>query len=111
MNSEKAYVEARERYAGYGIDAELAIEKALAIPVSLHCWQTDDVGGFEHKPEGLDGGGIMATGNYPGRARNGDEARSDLAKAMSLIPGALRVNIHACYAETDRFVDRDELDA
>ncbi|MGA1530008.1 MAG: L-rhamnose isomerase [Kiritimatiellia bacterium] len=111
MKSQQAYLEARDRYARYGIDTDVAIEKALAIPVSLHCWQTDDVGGFEHKPEGLDGGGIMATGNYPGRARNGDEARSDLAKAMSLIPGALRVNVHACYAETDRFVDRDELDA
>ena len=76
----------------------------------MHCWQTDDIGGLETKPKGLDGGGIMATGNHPGRARNGDEVRSDCAKAMALIPGALRINIHACYAETGgKVVDRDEL--
>lgn len=105
------YQEAKARYAEFGIDTDAAISAALQVPISLHCWQTDDVGGFETRPEGLDGGGIMATGNYPGRARTGDEARADLAKAMSLIPGAQRVNIHACYSETDHFVDRDQLDA
>lgn len=107
----KEYELARERYAAFGIQTDEAIAKVLKIPVSLHCWQADDVAGFEAKPAGLDGGGILSTGNYPGRARNGDEARADLAKAMSLIPGTQRVNVHACYSETDRFVDRDEMDA
>ncbi|TFG40395.1 MAG: L-rhamnose isomerase, partial [Syntrophobacterales bacterium] len=110
MNIDKAYELAKERYAAFGIDTDAAIAKALEIPISLHCWQADDVAGFETKPKGLDGGGIMATGNYPGRARNGDEARSDIEKAMSLIPGAQRVNVHASYAETDHYVDRDEMD-
>lgn len=108
---EQAYALAKERYADMGIDTDAAIEKALGIAISLHCWQTDDVAGFETKPAGLDGGGIMATGNYPGRARNGDEARADLEKVMSLLPGTQRVNVHACYSETgDRYVDRDEMD-
>ncbi len=110
MNIEKAYEMAKERYAEFDIDTDAAIERALSLPISLHCWQSDDVGGFETKPEGLDGGGIMATGNYPGRARCGEEARADIDKAMSLIPGLQRVNVHACYSETDSFVDRDELD-
>lgn len=111
MSNINAYGLAKAKYAAFGIDTDAAIKKALDIPVSLHCWQTDDVGGFETKPDGLAGGGIMATGNYPGRARNGGEARADLEKAMSLIPGALRVNVHACYSETDHFIDRDKLDA
>lgn len=109
MSIEAAYELAKERYAAFGIDTDGAIEKALKLPISLHCWQADDVVGFEAKPEGLDGGGIMATGNYPGRARNGEEARADIAQAMSLIPGTQRVNVHACYSETDEFVDRDEM--
>lgn len=111
MSIEKAYELAKARYAQLGVDADAAIKKALEVPLALHCWQTDDVGGFETKPEGLDGGGIMATGNYPGRARTGEEARADLAKVMSLLPGMHRANVHACYSETDRFVDRDALDA
>ena len=111
MSSTKAYELAKERYVALGVDPDAAIEKALRLPISLHCWQTDDVAGFETKPEGLDGGGIMATGNYPGRARTGDEARADMVKAMSLIPGTQRANVHACYSETDHFVDRNELDA
>ncbi len=111
MSIEKSYDLAKEHYASFGIDTDKAIEKALSLPISLHCWQADDVAGFETKPEGLDGGGIMATGNFPGRARNGEEARSDIAKAMSLIPGTQRVNVHACYSETDHYVDRDEMDA
>ena len=110
MRMDTAYEIAKERYAAFGIDTDVAIEQALTLPISLHCWQADDVVGFETKPEGLAGGGIMATGNYPGRARNGDEARADIAMAMSLIPGTQRVNVHACYAETDHYVDRDELD-
>jgi L-rhamnose isomerase len=109
MSVEKAYELAKARYAAFGIDTDAAIEKALALPISLHCWQSDDVGGFETKPAGLDGGGIMATGNYPGRARNGEEARADITKAMALIPGTQRVNVHACYSETDAFIDRDEM--
>lgn len=107
MNTEKAYELAKARYAELGIDTDTVIKDALALPISLHCWQADDVVGFETKPEGLSGGGIMATGNYPGRARNGEEARADIAKAMSLIPGTQRVNVHASYCETDTFVDRD----
>lgn len=109
MSIQAAYELAKERYAAFGIDTDAAIEKALSLPISLHCWQSDDVAGFETKPEGLDGGGIMATGNYPGRARNGEEARADLEKTMSLIPGTQRVNVHACYSETEEFVDRDEM--
>jgi len=111
MSTEQAYALAKARYADHGIDTDRAIERALKLPISLHCWQSDDVAGFETKPAGLAGGGIMATGNYPGRARNGDEARADIAKAMSLIPGAQRVNVHACYSETDVYVDRDHMDA
>lgn len=107
----KIYELAKEQYAAFGIDTDAAIEKALELPISLHCWQSDDVAGFETKPDGLSGGGILATGNYPGRARNGEEARADIVKAMSLIPGAQRVNVHASYSETDHYVDRDEMDA
>ena len=110
MSVEQAYDLAKQRYAAFGIDTDDAIKKALALPISLHCWQADDVSGFETKPAGLDGGGIMATGNYPGRARNGDEARADIEQAMALIPGAQRVNVHACYSETDQYVDRDQMD-
>ncbi|MEX2607346.1 MAG: L-rhamnose isomerase [Kiritimatiellia bacterium] len=109
MNTDKAYELAKARYAEMGIDTDAAIHEALALPISLHCWQADDVAGFETKPEGLSGGGIMATGNYPGRARNGEETRADIARAMSLIPGKQRVNIHASYVETDAFVERDRV--
>ncbi len=110
MSQEQAYTLAKQSYEEFGIDTDAAIKKALSLPISLHCWQSDDIGGFETKPEGLDGGGIMATGNYPGRARNGEEARSDLEMAMSLIPGLQRINVHSCYSETDHFVDRNILD-
>lgn len=95
---EKAYEVAKEQYAGWEVDTERALERLARIPVSMHCWQGDDVGGFEN-PEGLTGGGIMATGNYPGKARTADELRADAAKAMSLIPGTKRFNIHAIYLE------------
>jgi L-rhamnose isomerase len=104
-----AYREAKRAYARLGVDTDQAIRSALKVPVSLHCWQGDDVTGFEVK-KGAPGGGIMATGNYPGRARNGDELRADLATAMSLLPGKHRVNLHAIYAETDgKSVERDQL--
>lgn len=110
-NVEKAYQLAKERYAEFGIDTDEAIQKALDLPISLHCWQGDDVNGFEVKPDAADGGGIMATGNYPGRARDGNELRADLEKAMSLLPGQHKVNVHACYAETGgKPVDRDVLE-
>jgi len=96
---EKTYQAARQRYAELGVDTEKAIKRLSKIAISLHCWQGDDVGGFE-SGEGLSGGGIMATGAYPGRARTADELRADLEKALSLIPGRHRVNLHAIYAET-----------
>ena len=106
----EAYNLAKTRYQKLGIDTDAAITKTLAIPLSLHCWQGDDVTGFEGAKE-LSGGGILATGKYPGRARNGDELRKDAAFAIALIPGTSRLNIHALYAETEgKKVERDELE-
>jgi L-rhamnose isomerase len=100
-----------KEYAKLGINTDRAIRQALAIPVSLHCWQADDVAGFEVKEESVSGGGIMATGNYPGRARTPAEARQDYEQVLQLVPGKLRLNIHACYAETaGKRVDRDALE-
>jgi L-rhamnose isomerase len=107
----KPYQHAQAAYAALGVDTNKAIQHALAVPISLHCWQVDDVGGFEVQDEGLAGGGIMATGNYPGCARNPQEARQDFEQVLKLVPGTLRLNIHACYAETDgKVVDRDALE-
>ena len=107
----QAYKLAQERYAELGINTDKAIAAALKLPVSMHCWQVDDVGGFEVKEEGLAGGGIMATGNYPGRARTPDEARADYEQVLKIVPGILRLNIHALYAETKgKVVDRDALE-
>src|SRR5512140_3214422 len=94
----KAYEIARQRYHDIGVNADAAIEGLAKIPISLHCWQGDDVGGFE-TDEGLTGGGIQATGNYPGKARTADELRQDLEKALTLIPGKHRLNLHAIYGE------------
>ena len=85
------------------------MDRLSRIAISLHCWQGDDVGGFE-SAEGLSGGGIMATGNYPGKARTADELRADVEKTLSLIPGKHRLNLHAMYAETKGKVDRNELE-
>ena len=85
MNTNSGYTIARDQYAQSGINTDAAIAQALRIPISLNCWQTDDNVGFEAQ-SGVSGGGILATGNYPGRARNGDEVRDDLAKSISLIP-------------------------
>jgi len=105
------YTFAREAYAAYGVDTEEAINKALSVPISLHCWQADDVRGLETPKGPVDGGGIMATGSYPGRARNGDEMRADLSKVLTLLPGQQRLNLHAFYAETgSEHVDRDALE-
>jgi len=105
---EKAYDAAQERYAELGVDTEKAMVQLGKIAISLHCWQGDDVGGFE-KCEGVSSGGILATGAYPGKARTADQLRADLEKAMSLIPGKHRVNVHAMYAQTSRKVERNEL--
>ena len=105
---EKAYEIAVARYAGLGVDAKAAMASTAKVPVSLHCWQGDDVTGFEGA-DGLSGGGILATGNYPGRARNGDELRADAELAFSLVPGTKRFNLHTIYAETaGKKVPRDE---
>ena len=104
-----AYELARERYAAMGVDTGAAMKALAQIPISLHCWQGDDVGGFEN-PDGVLGGGIMATGNYPGKARTAEELRADADQALSLIPGTHRFSLHAIYAETGgRKVDRNEL--
>ncbi len=105
---EKAYEVARERYAAYGIDTEAVLDVLQRVPLSLHCWQADDVTGFESAGELT--GGIQATGNYPGKARNIEELRQDILKAASLIPGKHRLNIHEIYGEFGgKKVDRDEV--
>jgi L-rhamnose isomerase len=109
INCEPTYKLAREQYAALGIDAEQALHTLATTPISLHCWQGDDVAGFENSGS-LDGG-LAATGNYPGKARNPEELRADLDLALALIPGAKRINIHALYAETNgKRVDRDALE-
>ena len=106
----EAYQLAKERYAAIGIDTDVALEQLKKIPISIHCWQGDDVGGFEVAEAGTSGGGIMATGNYPGRARTPEELRADIDEALSLIPGTHRLNLHACYLESDgKVVDRDQI--
>ena len=93
------YASAREQYAALGVDTETALQTLESVAISLHCWQGDDVGGFEKAGASLSGGGIQATGNYPGKARSIAELRKDLDKALSLIPGTHRLNLHACYAD------------
>jgi L-rhamnose isomerase len=104
-----AYQFAKERYAEVGVDTDQVLKNLGSVSISLHCWQGDDVGGFEGAGGEL-GGGLAATGNYPGKARNADELRRDLEKAYSLIPGKHRLNLHAIYAETHgKRVERNEL--
>lgn len=104
------YESAKEIYAKLGVDTDAAIAKCKEIPVSLHCWQGDDVTGFDH--DGPLTGGIQTTGNYPGKARTPEELLADMDKAMSLMPGKKKINVHACYAifEDGEFVDRDKLE-
>ena len=104
------YQSAKEIYAKYGVDTDAAIEKLKNIPVSLHCWQGDDVIGFDH--DGPLTGGIQTTGNYPGKATTPDQLFADMDKVISLCPGAKKINVHACYAifGEDGFVDRDKLE-
>jgi len=105
------YEIAREAYAALGVDTEKALETLARIPISVHCWQGDDVGGFESASAGDPGGGLAVTGNYPGRARTPDELRADLEKAFSLVPGKHRLNLHAFYLETGgKKVDRDQIE-
>ncbi len=107
---EQAYQIAKEQYAAIGVNTEAAMKKLVTIPVSMHCWQGDDVGGFETAGAELSGGGIQATGNYPGKARTVEELRSDVELAMSLIPGKHRLNLHACYLENGgKKIDRNEM--
>ncbi len=104
------YESAKAIYAAFGVDTEKAIEKLMTVPVSMHCWQGDDVIGFDH--DGPLTGGIQTTGNYPGKATTPDELMADMEKAMSLIPGKKKLNVHACYAifEKGEFADRDALE-
>ncbi|HAT25079.1 MAG: L-rhamnose isomerase [Pantoea sp.] len=106
---EQAFELAKQRYADIGVDVDRAMARLDSVPVSMHCWQGDDVRGFEN-PQGALTGGIQATGNYPGKARNAAELRADLEKAMSLIPGPKRLNLHAIYLESESPVDRDAIE-
>ncbi len=105
---EQAFGLAKERYAELGVDVDLALATLAKIPISLHCWQGDDVAGFEDPERGLSGG-IMATGNYPGKAKTIPQLRSDLDKAYSLIPGSHRLNLHAMYLDSDKPIPRNEV--
>ena len=109
-NMSRAFASAKEQYAVWGVDVDRALARLATIAISLHCWQGDDVGGFENTGQEL-GGGLAVTGHYPGKARTPDELRSDLDKTLSLLPGSHRVNLHASYAETGgRKVERDALE-
>lgn len=109
MNIKEKYEVAKQEYAKFGIDVDKVLQDLQKVKVSVHCWQGDDVTGFEVSQNALSGG-IQATGNYPGRATNPEELRADLDKALSLIPGKHKINLHAIYAETNgEAVERDEL--
>lgn len=106
-----AYELAKEQYAALGVDTDKVVSKMKDVAISLHCWQTDDVGGFETPDATLSGGGIQTTGNYPGKARTIAEMRADLEKVLSLIPGKLRLNLHAIYGDFGgELVDRDQIE-
>ena len=104
-----AYAEAKARYQQSGVDTEAVLQALDTIPVSMHCWQGDDVAGFEF-PDAALNGGIQTTGNYPGKARNPEQLRRDADVAMSLIPGKKRFNLHAIYLDTDEKVERDKIE-
>jgi L-rhamnose isomerase len=104
---EQVFSWAKEEYEGMGVDVEAALRRLGGVSLSVHCWQGDDVGGFELNRGTLAGSGLAVTGSYPGRARNPGELREDLEKALSLIPGRHRVNLHAMYGEFDKGIDRD----
>ena len=108
-NIERNYQYAKEYYGAFGVDTDAALEQLARIPISLHCWQGDDVGGFEPDAGGASGG-ILSTGNYPGRARTPQELRGDLAEAFSLIPGKKRLNLHAIYLDSAKPVERNKIE-
>ncbi len=103
------YESAKAVFADWGVDTEDAMTRLKTVPISMHCWQGDDVTGFETR-SGSSGGGIQATGNHPGRARTPDELRADLEFAYSMIPGRHRLNLHAIYMDTEETPDRDQID-
>ena len=107
------YLDAKEKYAKWGVDTEAAIERLKSVPISLHCWQGDDVRGFDQKVDSLSGG-IQTTGNYPGRARTPQELMDDIDVVLKLCPGTKKLNLHACYAifddENGGWVDRDKIE-
>ena len=109
-----SYAEAKTKYAAIGIDTDAAIQKLKSVPVALHCWQGDDVRGFDGDPNAALTGGIQTTGNYPGRARTPEELMADIDKVIELVPGKVKMNLHACYAifdeENGGWVDRDKLE-
>ena len=105
-----SYEEAKKVYAAHGMDTEAAMKRLKDVPVSLHCWQGDDVRGFDTDPSKPLTGGIQTTGNYPGRARTPEELMADLDETLRLIPGKVKMNLHASYAifEEGEAVDRDQ---
>ncbi len=105
----ESYELAKKRYAQYGIDTDQVLEALKNVPISMHCWQGDDVIGFED-PNGQLTGGIQTTGNYPGKARTPEELRSDIEKALSMIPGKHRINLHAIYGDFEGDVERDRIE-
>ncbi len=108
-----SYLEAQEKYRAIGVDTDAAITRLKKVPVALHCWQGDDVRGFDTDPNKPLTGGIQTTGNYPGRARTPEELMADIDKVISLVPGQVKMNLHASYAifdEEDPWVDRDKLE-
>jgi L-rhamnose isomerase len=108
---EKSYQLAKEQYAAIGVDTEKVLKQIEDVNISLHCWQTDDVGGFEKPGAVLGGGGIQATGNFPGKSKTLIQMRADLDKVMSLLPGKQRLNLHAIYGEFGgKLVDRDKIE-
>ncbi len=107
---DKLYPLARERYAALGVDTDGACQTLGSVAISIHCWQGDDVGGFESQETNLNGSGLQVTGRYPGKARNAAELRQDLQQAFRLIPGSHRLNLHAMYGEFNGHVDRNAIE-
>lgn len=108
-----SYQEAKQKYAAIGVDTDAAIARLKTVPISLHCWQGDDVRGFDTDPNKPLTGGIQTTGNYPGRARTPEELMADIDVVLSLCPGTKKINLHASYAifdEENPWVDRDKLE-
>ena len=110
MTAKERFESAKEIYSSYGVDVEAAIKKCMEAPVALHCWQGDDVTGFDH--DGPLTGGIQTTGDYPGKAKTPEELMQDMDKALGLMPGRKKLNLHASYAvfESGETVDRDKIE-